>query len=182
MDTQMNQDTTVTQTATTVEATAVAEATPAPKPIHYTIYQDSNGNEIARRVATRGRPPLGSTVNADGNRIVTNAVLDAEGNPQLATAKPAHVDVYYITVDDNGAEVSRKLKTRGRNTPGFVLHTSGPFANQWVGRPIPKVVKAPKIQKEAVEATETTETAPETAEAPLMQGAESVTGACPSLT
>ena len=171
---------TTEQTDQAIEAVTSAAAAPTPAPVktvRYTIYQDIDGVELKRVISGRGRPARNSTIDADGNRIVTGASL-VDGEIQLANAKPVHVDTFYITVDDNGSEVSRKMKGRGRNTPGYILHTQGAFAGHWVGKPIPKAEKVATVVTAAATASETQVTAPTDV---VDQSEEKVTGACPHL-
>lgn len=124
----------------------VAKAVKQPK---FLIMQDSAGVELDRKVLGRGRPATGSTVDADGNRVITGCERLADGSiktPTTAKAVKSAVEVNYITVDENGSEVARERKGRGRTRPGYVLHTSGDFAGHFVGQ-----------QRKEAEATEGTE-------------------------
>jgi hypothetical protein len=172
----------------TVDGGGQAKAAPAPKPQKFVIFQDAQGAEIGRKPMGRGRPPRDSVVDADGNRIVKNATKAADGSFELPQAPVAKTDIFYVTVDANGNEVSRESKGRGRPRPGYVRHEKGAFAGHWVGAPVvkaPKPAKATKAAKAdeapAVETPATAEVPADTSVEPEGQEMANVTGAMPSL-
>jgi len=109
------------------------------------IYLNADGSEMKRVVKGKGRGPHGATKGADGNWTVPFQV-DAV-NP----AEPKAV-VDYITLDVNGKEivadlkdksgtaVSRLVKGRGANKPGYTLQTDGEFKGHWTKTIVPEPV------------------------------------------
>ena len=86
----------------------------------FMIYTDANGIEISRKPSTKGRKPIGSTKNADGNWIVP---------PQ--SEKVEKVAVNYITINLDGT-VTTEPKKQGRTRIGYALATDGEYAGNWV--------------------------------------------------
>jgi len=155
--------------APTVEATAVVTpAVVAPKVQKVLILQDANGVELERRPLGRGRPAAQSVVDAQGNRIIKGCERLADGSIKLAGVKPKaqkSAEVFYVTVDEKGDEITRERKGRGRTRPGYVQHTSGTFAGNFVGQQRKEVetsvAETTEVQAtpaaEAVESAETQE-------------------------
>jgi len=131
----------MTDETNAVETTEVEDETAAPakaeKPQLFKIYMDSEGNEIERKPLTRGKHPANSTKDEAGNLIVT----------VLPKSKP--VDAFYITLHEDGTEISREHRgvTRGRPKKGFEKQTDGDNAGHYV-----KVVTQAELDAEAATA------------------------------
>lgn len=119
----------VTETEASTETTSTEKA---PKRVKQVIFQDANGNEIARRDMTKGRPQRGHRDLPNGDRIVPNCTLNDNGEVQLPKIKSDKPVPQIITLDAEGNEVSRKDKGRGRPAKGSVQQTEGEYAGHWL--------------------------------------------------
>ena len=77
----------------------------------FIIWQDDTGKEIMREKKGKGRPPRGSTKEADGNFHVQKSDKD--------------MTIYYIIQDDRGEIIEKIRKGRGRPKPDFVKAPDG---------------------------------------------------------
>jgi len=111
-----------------------APKAPKPKVVHYKIHLDATGTEMSREVLTKGRPPIGSYKDADGNLVCP------------FVGKKVRNVVMYVDLDATGTETGRREKGRGRPAPGYQKQSDGPLAGHWV-----KVV-APAVAVVATEA------------------------------
>jgi len=122
----------------------------AAKKALFKIYLDENGNEEKRVPMTKGKHPFGSYKDAEGNLVI----------PKVEKPKPVvapRPDIFVITLDENGNEISRERKTRGRGPAGYTKQESGPYAGHWTGTKTPAVSTQPAPQVVVNEVTETTE-------------------------
>jgi hypothetical protein len=92
-----------------------------------------------------GRPPYGSTVDANGDTIVPNCTKNADGT--ISTPKaPAKNDTpkvakYYIDLNPDGTEISRRLVGPGKRGKDYVKNSDG----NWV-----RTIKPQSDMKDAV--------------------------------
>jgi len=105
----------------------------------FKIWLDEAGVETKREPLTKGRPPLGSTKDADGNLVIR------------PVSQEKH-EAFYIEVDASGKEVSRKLRGKGRPPKGYNLETDGDFAGNYVKHAV--VATVPPVVTEVKETTE----------------------------
>jgi hypothetical protein len=106
-----------TQATNTDEVTA--KTVIPDKVVKYKIYVDGEGNEVKRVPVGRGRPPK-AEVDKDGNFVIRPVVEETK------------IDTFYITLNTDGTEKSRKIRGRGRPNKDFTLKTDGPFAGHYV--------------------------------------------------
>ena len=154
----INMDSTeTTVVAETTEVKATEAKAPVVKVQKFVIYQDNEGNEIGRKPKGKGRNHILGKLDEAGNLIVAgSSIVDGV----ISTPKPAVIapKVEYITLDQNGAELSRTIKGRGKTKAGFAKHESGQYAGNWVKVQEPE---APATTEVAAEAPATTEVAAE---------------------
>ena len=89
----------------------------------YKIFLDAEGNEVSRKLMTRGRPPRDSYKDDDGNLVcpyVEKVVTKANGD--------------YITMDAEGNVLHREPRKAGRGRPkkGFIKQVEGDYIGDYI--------------------------------------------------
>jgi len=91
----------------------------------YYVDVDSQGNEVTRLPKGRGRTRLGYIECEDGNwRKDPKFDLGQHKHVQRGSYRKPH---FYITLDKDGQEISRKPVSRGKPASGYARREDGNF-------------------------------------------------------